>query len=93
LTWLLSIAVAGAFALWAVAVWRAIRFLQAVPQGRRFGAVFPGWPWNVEKAVARYGPQVEAPLRAFQRTFLLFFILVFVVAIAAIFLAAASTPR
>ena len=90
---LLYIGIGVGAALWAVAVWRAIAFVQAIPAGQKFSAFFPGWPWNVEKAVARYGPQVEAPLRAFQRTFFLFFILVFVVVSVAIFGIAATSPR
>ena len=84
---------AVAAAIWAVAVWRVIQVVQAVPRGQRTSLFFPGWPWDIDKAVARYGAQVEAPLRAFQRVFLLFMILVFGVMVVAIFAIAATTPR
>ncbi|MBX3531090.1 MAG: hypothetical protein KF849_10815 [Rhizobiaceae bacterium] len=86
----LALVFAAAVAVWAFAVWQVFQVVRVVKSGQRFSLFFPGWPWNVEKAVARYGPQIEAPLRAFQRTFLLFFGLVFMVAAAAIFLAAGS---
>jgi hypothetical protein len=89
---LLTLVFPLAAAVWFFAVWQVIRVVQVVKPGERFSLFFPGWPWNVEKAVARYGPQVEAPLRAFQRTFMLFFGLVILVAAVAIFFAAPPTP-
>jgi hypothetical protein len=71
--------------VWIYAVVLAARVVQAVRPGERLSLFFPGWPWNVEKAVARYGPQVAAPLRAFQGAFMMFFGLVILVAAVAIF--------
>jgi hypothetical protein len=85
------IAFALAAAVWIYAVWQVFQVVRVVKPGQRFSLFFPGWPWNVDKAVARYGPQVAAPLRAFQRTFFLFFGLVILVAAVAIF-AAAPNP-
>jgi hypothetical protein len=83
---------AVAAAVWVYAVWQVIQVVQVVKPGQRLSLFFPGWPWDIEKAVARYGPQVEAPLRAFQRTFLVFFGIVIVVAAVAIFFTAGSNP-
>ncbi len=85
---LLTIVFLAAAAVWAFAVWQAVRVVQAVRPGQRASLFFPGWPWNVDKAVARYGPQVGAPLRAFQRTFFLFFGLIILVAAAVMVFAA-----
>jgi hypothetical protein len=80
----------AAACIWVYAVVLAVRVVQAVRPGERLSLFFPGWPWNVEKAVARYGPQVAAPLRAFQRAFVMFFGLVILVAAVAVFVAAQS---
>ncbi len=66
-------------AVWFYAVWNALQFVLAVPQGKRLSAVFPRWPWNVSRAVERFGPAVERPLRRFQLGFALFFVCIIAV--------------